>query len=444
MPQFETSYYIERLRKMLECETVSVKDSFNPEEFMKLRAVMKELFPLIHERAEIKYFSDDCWIYKISGKDETKNVMVMSHHDVVEAAGEWKYPPFKGEVHDGKIWGRGTVDTKTPLFAEFSAIEELLSDGFIPPYNLYIGSSHNEERFGDGMPTARDWFKENNINFEIVLDEGGGIIDPPVEGVKASKCAMVAVHEKGRYTVKCTASADTVYQDITKARKKNPVERMTAFIEEVNTSDIFIVRLNKQVRDMFTFIAPHISFPLNKIFSNLNITAPLIKKIMPSLNPQARGLIGTTCNFTKIEGSSAQKICTATAFMQPVSSEDFKKDMESFSELAKKYGITVEIEGKGEFYEPADIETEGFKYLRKCIEEVFPENPVVPFILPAGTDARVFREICPCNFRFAPIRLSDKQLGLVHCPNENIDVPNILCAIKFYKHFIKNLENSKM
>lgn len=438
MPDFETSYYVERLQKMIACETVSKKDSFDPKEFMKLRKVMKKLFPKIHKVAEIEYFSDDCWMYKIKGKDTTRNVMVMSHHDVVEAEGDWKYPPFAGEVHDGKIWGRGTVDTKTPLFAEFQAIEELLCEGFVPECNVYIGSSHNEERFGDGMPTAKDALKERGISFEWVLDEGGAIIAPPVDGVRASRCAMVAVHERGRFTLTCTASSDSIYQDITKAKKKNPVERMTAFIEEVNTSDVFIVRLNKQVRDMLEFIAPHINFPLNKIFSNLNVTSPLIKQVMPSLNPQARGLIGTTCTFTKIEGSSTDKKCTATAFLQPVSSEDFKKDIESFTELAKKYGISVEMNENGQFFEPADIDSDGFRYVKKCIEEVFPEHPVVPFILPAGTDARVFRELSPANLRFAPIRLSNKQLGLVHCPDENIDLPNLLCAVRFYKHLIRN------
>lgn len=438
MPNYETSYYIDRLRKMLACETVSVRGSFAPEEFMKLREVMRELFPEIHKQAEIRIFSDDCWIYKISGKDTSRNIMVMSHHDVVKAEGDWKYPPFAGEIHDGKIWGRGTVDTKTPLFAEFTALEELLESGFKPECNVYIGSSHNEELFGDGMPTAAKALKEEGVRFELILDEGGAITEPPVDGIEASKCAMVAVHEKGRYRLTCTASSESVYQDITKKRKKNPVERMTEFIEEVNNSEIFIVRLNKQVTDMFEFIAPHLGFPLNAFFSHLKVTGPLIKKVMPSLNPQARSLIGTTCNFTKIEGSSAEKKCTATAFMQPVSSEDFKKDVETFKALAAKYGITVEFDGEGEFFEPADISLSGFKYTQKCINEVFPEHPVVPFILPAGTDARVFREICPCNLRFAPIRLSNKQLGLVHCTDENIDVPNILCAIKFYKHFIKN------
>lgn len=439
MPDFTVSYYIDRLRKMIECETVSVKGSFNPDEFMKLREVMRELFPEIHKQAEIQYFSEDCWLYKIKGTDTSRNIMLMAHHDVVEATGDWKYPPFACEVHEGKIWGRGTLDTKTSLFAEFTAIEELLTKGFVPPCNLYIASSHNEERLGDGMPLVNEYFKKECIRFEIVLDEGGAIIVPPVEGVKAAKCAMIGIHEKGRYYFTCTTSTESAYQNFGKARKKNPVERMTAFIEEVNTSDIFVVRLNKQVKDMFRYIAPHISFPLNVVFSKLEFTAPIIKKIMPMLNPQAKGLISTSCTFTKIEGSSADKKCTATAYIQPVSSEDFKKDIESFRKLAEKYGISVTQDENCDYHEPADIDTDGFRYTQKCIEEVFPKNPVVPYILPSGgTDARVFRDVCDCNLRFAPISISDKQLDLVHQPNENLDVTCIPDAIKFYKQFVRN------
>ena len=79
-----------------------------------------------------------------------------------------------------------------------------------------------------------------------------------------------------------------------------------------------------------------------------------------------------------------------------------------------------------------------FEYLKKCVGEIFPQYPVSPFILPAGTDARTFTDICPCVLRFAPIRLSAQQLGSVHAENENIDIDSVANAVAFYKHFVKN------
>ncbi len=439
MAEFNAAYYADRLRKMVECETVSKKDSFTPDEFMKLRGVMRQLFPLIHERSELRYFSEDCWVYKIEGNNKERNILLMSHHDVVEAGDGWTYPPFALEEHDGKLWGRGAFDTKSSLFAQFQALEELLSKDFIPECNVFIASSHNEERFGDGIPKAVEYFKEQDIRFEVVIDEGGAVTEPPVDGVKAGKCAMVGVHEKGRCTLYCTASTDIQYHDITKARKKNPVENMTDFITAVQSSDIFIRRLNPQVKDMFTYIAPHLGFPLGFIFSHLGAFGGIIKKIMPSLNPQAEGLIGTTCSFTKIEGSSISKKCAATAYLQPVSSEDLKKDVEAFIALAREYGITVTESENNEYHEPADINTEAFRYTKRCIEDIFPGCPVVPYLLPTGgTDCRHLRELCPCNLRFSPLVITNRQLSLVHQADENLDLATLPDAVRFFKHFVKN------
>ncbi len=434
----EMMNYALRLQKMIQCKTVSVKDSYDDTEFAKLRDVMVELFPTVHKTAEKMTFGDDCWIYKIKGTDESRNIMLMSHHDVVEVSGEWEHEGFSGEIVDGKIWGRGTVDTKTPLFAEFSALEELLNEGFVPPCNVWIGSSHNEELGGNGIPLALEYFKENNINFEVILDEGGALIEPPLAGMSADKCGMVAVHEKGRIYLNCTATAGNGHASLTAGAKATPVERMSSFINEVMTNDIFIRRLNPQVEAMFKHMAPYLQFPMNMLLSNLWLFGGIIKKVMPKINAQAGGLIGTTCTFNKIEGSTESKSCTAKAFMRPVDEKDFEADLKKFKEIAAKYEIEVEMTEDSEYHGPADMSKPAFAYTMNCIGEVFPQYPASPFILPAGTDARTLTDVCECVLRFAPIRLSAQQLGSVHAENENIDIDSVANCVAFYKNFVKN------
>ncbi len=434
----EIMKYALRLQKMIKCKTVSVKDSYDDTEFALLRDVMVELFPTVHKTAEKMTFGDDCWIYKIKGADETRNIMLMSHHDVVEVSGEWEHEGFSGEIADGKIWGRGTVDTKTPLFAEFSALEELLNESFEPPCNIWIGSSHNEELGGDGIPLALEYFKENNIIFEVILDEGGALIEPPLAGMNADKCGMVAVHEKGRIYLNCTATAGNGHASLTAGAKATPVERMSSFINEIMTNDIFIRRINPQVEAMFKHMAPYLKFPTNMLLSNLWLFGGIIKKVMPKINAQAGGLIGTTCTFNKIEGSSEAKQCTAKAFMRPVDEKDFEADLNKFKEIAKKYEVQVEMTEDSEYHAPADMSKPQFEYTINCIGEVFPQYPASPFILPAGTDARTLTDVCECVLRFAPIRLSAQQLGSVHAENENIDIDSVANCVAFYKHFVKN------
>ena len=55
-------------------------------------------------------------------------VAVLGHLDVVPEGEGWTYPPYGGEIHDGKLYGRGSIDDKGPIMAALfglSAIKNL-------------------------------------------------------------------------------------------------------------------------------------------------------------------------------------------------------------------------------------------------------------------------------------------------------------------------------
>lgn len=428
--------YGETLSEMIQCATVSVKDSYDDTEFAKLRNVVRERFPLLHEKAEHRIFSRDCWLYKIPGKDPSRNIMLMSHHDVVPGDETWTHPPFSGAIVDGKVYGRGTADTKGSLCAILFAAENLLREGFQPDVNFFILSSHNEELGGDGMPTVLQWFQENNIRFEVILDEGGAIVDPPLGNMNCEKAAMVAVHEKGRCKIKCTATWASNHVSLT-GYKNNPVERMSAFIQEVSTGDLFIRKLHRPVLGMFQQLGPYCGFPLNLAFGNLWLFGGILKKILPKINATAGGMVGTTCAFQTIEGGTNEKICTATAMLRNVNEEDLKQDLDALFAVAKKYGVEVEITHQ-EYYPPADMDSKAYAYTMNCLADVFPRYPAAPYILPAGTDAWKLTPVCDCVLRFAPTRMSTQQLNSIHAVDENMDIAAIYEAAVFYQYFVKN------
>lgn len=428
--------YAGRLAEMIRCRTVSARGSYDDTEFARLRAVVSRLFPLVHRDMERRSFGQDCWVYRLPGRDPARSIALMSHHDVVAAAGEWDHAPFSGEIAGGKLWGRGTVDTKTSLFAELSALEELLAGGWRPPVNVFLASSHNEELGGDGIPRALDWFKDQGITFEVVLDEGGAVVDPPVGGLKCAKCAGIAVHEKGRCWLNCTASAQSgggfVYG------VKTPVERMAAFIGEASSGRLYLRRLNPQVRAMFSYLAPHCKLPLRLALSSLWLTGGLLARLLPRFSAEAGELLGTTCAFSQISGGRDR--CTATASFRPVDRGDMERDLDALRRAAEKYGVEVELDPASEYHEPADLTRPAFGYTLDCVRRVFPDAPPMPYILPAMTDSRWLSEICPCVLRFAPIRLSAQQLASVHARNENIDLEAIPDAVEFYRVFLQGYQ----
>ena len=431
--QLET--YGKTFSRMLQPATVSRKEGHDDTEFAKLRAVVEEDFPLLHQKAERLILAEDCWLYKIPGKDPSRNILLMSHHDVVPADDDWTMPAFDGIIKDGKVYGRGAADTKGSLCAILFAAEEMLQAGVTPPVNFYIVSSHNEELGGNGMAATLEYCKANGITFEVILDEGGAIVEPPLAGMDCEMCAMVAVHEKGRLKLKCTAVNESSHVSLT-AFKGNPVERMSQFIQEITTKNVFIRRLHPQTRCLFTGLAPYCKLPMKILLSNLWLFGGLLTKLLPKLNATAGGMVGTTCNFQEIQGSVNSKVCTASVMLRNINEEDLKADYAAFKAVADKYSITLETE-RDEYYAPADMDSAPYRYTMECLAKVFPRFPAAPYILPAGTDAWRLTPICSCVLRFAPTRMSKQQLGSIHSADENLDISAIGEAAAFYKYFVE-------
>ena len=85
--------YAEKLSKMVQYETVSVKGVNQRDKFLGFHKVLEELFPLVHKNLE-KNEIDGNLLFKWEGKKHDKPVVLMSHQDVVAAEGEWIKDPF--------------------------------------------------------------------------------------------------------------------------------------------------------------------------------------------------------------------------------------------------------------------------------------------------------------------------------------------------------------
>lgn len=55
-----------------------------------------------------------------------ETLAILAHLDVVPPGDGWTYPPFSGQIHDGKIYGRGTIDDKGPAIAVLYAMKAVM------------------------------------------------------------------------------------------------------------------------------------------------------------------------------------------------------------------------------------------------------------------------------------------------------------------------------
>lgn len=76
---------------------------------------------------------------------EGEEFAILAHLDVVPAGNGWTHPPFGGEIADGKIYGRGTMDDKGPAVTCLYALKALKDEGFTPKKRIKLIVGCNEE-----------------------------------------------------------------------------------------------------------------------------------------------------------------------------------------------------------------------------------------------------------------------------------------------------------
>ncbi len=435
---------VERFQAMIRKKTVSSKDgNFDKEEFASFLPMLKEMYPEVFAVVEAQLINEYGILLRWKGKSEKLNpVVLMAHHDVVSDEGqEWLHPAFEAEIHDGCIWGRGSIDTKCLVAGVLEAMDELIAKGFTPERDIYFASSNCEEIGGDTMPKIVDWFRSEGITPEFVLDEGGAIMSSLPMGIK-TPFAMVAVSEKGWATVKLTANSTNAAHGA-KSTGKTDTPATVKLVRALGCLDKSPMKpvLSSAMEGMLESMAPYVSPPLNFVFKNVKSFAPVIKKVMAG-NADTAAMISSVINIVGIDAPSKKGVSPEEAVaelkIRIAPHDSFNSILDHIKETVGD-DITVSVENLSLAPPISDHKTDAFELIKRTVQKVFPDVGVSPFILNAGTDSRHFAGICKKVYRFGAFRLDDELFSTVHGANERMPVKDYLKCIEFYTVLIESL-----
>ena len=426
------------LSAMVQKETISARNQEDRTKYLEFHKLLEELFPLVHENLE-KHVFNGSLLFKWSGRGESEPIMLMSHHDVVEANGEWEHGYFSGDIDElGRVWGRGTVDTKASLMCIFQSVEELLADGFVPACDVYIASSCTEEWSGEGAPLTCQYLKDNGIELKLLLDEGGMILEEPVGGVKGTY-GMVGIVEKGYGDVKFTAHGNGGHASA--PGKNTPLVRLGKFMCDVEKKNPFDAQFTPVVEEMFTRMAPNMNFGMKLLFSNIWLFKPLIVKLLPSVSSAAAAMLRTTLAFTMAKGADGANVLPQEASvvgnMRFIQHQPNKESLDCISKVAAKYDIETEVIYQDEPCPIVAFKGEQFKLIESVAADVYPGIGICPYVMTGGTDAKFYSDVCKNAIRFAPLYIDAQQYGSIHALNENIYQGTLPMGVDFYKEVIK-------
>ena len=436
--------YGEKLSRMIRCETISSRATPNLEKFENFHRVLAELFPLVHKYCE-KHSFDGSLLFKWAGRGEADPIILMSHQDVVEAGGAWDHEPFSGDIDEyGRVWGRGTVDTKASLFCIFTALEELIERGFVPEGDVYIASSCTEEISGPGAPATVTYLKSQGVKPSLVLDEGGMILESPIAGVQGLY-AMVGVVEKGYADVKFTARSSGGHASA--PGKNTPLVRLGRFMADIEDHPPFERKLSPTMEEMFRRMAPNMGFGMKSVMTNLWLFRPLLLKVLPEINASAGAMTQTTLAFTTAKGSDGLNVLPQQAYvtgnMRLIHHQAGEKSIAAVKKIAAKYGIETEVLYQDDPCPVVRHDSEQFRLIEELTAEIYPGVQATPYVMTGGTDAKFYKEICPHCIRFAPLYIDPQQYRSVHGLNENIYRGTLPTGVDFYKRVIEKMASIK-
>jgi acetylornithine deacetylase len=95
-------------------------------------------------------------IAELPGAGGGRSLILNGHMDVVspEPVSAWRFDPWGGTIRDERVYGRGSVDMKAGLTANFFALKAVLDSGLRMKGNAVLESTIEEEAGGSGGTLA--------------------------------------------------------------------------------------------------------------------------------------------------------------------------------------------------------------------------------------------------------------------------------------------------
>src|SRR3954451_22293752 len=257
---------VHKLQALIRIPTVSYPDleRVDGATFDSFVEELARQFPLLHERLELTRVHTHGLLFRWPGASAERPVVLMAHLDVVPVEGTWQHDAFGGEVADGQVWGRGTLDDKGCLVGICEAVETLLERDFTPAQDVWLSFGCDEEVFGTAATQAVAELKTRGVRPWFVVDEGGAIAHDAFAGV-SKPVGVVGVSEKGIMSVLLRVEGRGGHAST--PAKMGPTARLARAITRLDRSPM-PTRLPEPTVELFRRLAPHAPRPLRPLMAN--------------------------------------------------------------------------------------------------------------------------------------------------------------------------------
>lgn len=360
----------------------------------------------------------------------------LGHTDVVPVDEKhWTHPPFAGEITEGSIWGRGSVDmlhlTAAMAVVTRRLAEEVSRGGARPAGTLtFVAAADEEARGGLGVP----WIGEHRADafpWDAQLSEMGGA---HIRGARGKDSVVVIVGEKGAAQRRLHVRGDAGHGSIPLGRVSAVemlarVSRALSQAQWPQASDEIWAGFVRAFEFDSELEESLISGTYRGDYGEFGDLAAYAHAVSHMTVAQTVARAGGPINVLPSSGELELDIRT----LPGQSDDDVDRAItEALGELADH--VTIE-RLLSEQATASSIDTKLYRAIEETLTQANPGAKVVPILFPGGSDLRVGRHKGGVGYGFGSCS-SGATLGQVysqlHAHDEHIaveDVVSTVCAL---------------
>ena len=366
-------------------------------------------------------------VARLKGDGRAAPLMLMFHLDVVPAeADKWEHPPFSGDIADGFLWGRGTLDTKGLGASELMIMLLLKREGKPLARDIIFMANADEEAGGH---MGAGWMVKNHpdlIRAEYAINEGGGFALEAF-GKRFFTC-QTAMKGTARFTMRARGRPGHASQ----SHPNNAVLKLADAIKKIGEAE-FPLHATDTMKLFVEQIAEYTGKSRNGELLGL-LDAKKYRSTIQHLGMDDglavmfNAMLRNTVTPTILSAGSKVNVIPSVAEAQCDARILPGQTQESFHrELRAVIGNDIEVEFANGATQPveADYRSPLFDTISRVMAQHEPNAPVIPYLSTGATDARHVSKLGTQVLGFCPIRSSMSELDRVHAHNERVAVEEI-------------------
>ncbi len=483
----DTDAAARRLSKAITFPTVSNQDrsDFDEKAFKDFHQYLADTYPLVHSTLKREVLGEPrkfSLLYTWSGKNPSlPPIVLMGHQDVVPVVpgteGQWEHGPFSGDIADGYIWGRGSLDDKIMILAILEAIEMHLKNGFQPTRTIYLAFGQDEEVGGpEGVKQIVQVLKSRGVNeIALVLDEGLPLTTGLFPGIN-SPIALIGTAEKGYASLQLKVAGAGGHSAM--PPKHSNIGILAQAISKLEDNP-FPYRITQAVRDQFRFLGPELPEKTHGILADVafgkeaEMAAATEQEQAPEYaenaavawqrqntsedqfiqymltGPQTTAMLHTTTAVTMVSGGVKDNVlppvASAVVNFRILQGETVQSVIDRVKSIIDDDRVEVtDISASIDPSPVSDPYGKEYKLIEQSIRQTWgtPDLVVSPYLVIGGADAKWFAASIAKNvFRFTAVHVeSAADTARWHGVNERVLVSEYARSIGFFHNFIANAE----